>query len=230
MKKFKVGDIVRATNDSYGYTNKQNEWVGKVTKTYGNGFNAKTISCSIKGFCRSEFEFFYLSYDGFELVEPKEIHITTDGKTTYAVMRENGKVIKRSEAKCSPEDEFDFEVGAKLAFDRLFEKPFVPHLEYKSDNCIEDMGEIGKETSLCDTDGNKLYLGDVVIVIAPNDHSYGCAFVVRGEDNKVDFVMGIESCCKSPNMGGWKVYKVKSCKDISHNEKYDSVVAKLKND
>ena len=227
MKKFKVGDIVRATNDSYGYTNKQNEWVGKVTKTYDNGFNAKTISCSIEELYRREFEFFDLSYDGFELVKRKEIHITTNGKTICAVMKENGKVIKRSEAKCSPEDTFDFETGAKLAFDRLFGKPFVPHLEYKSDNYIEDMGEIGKETSLCDTDGNKLHVGDVVIVIAPNGHSCGYAFVVH---DKVDFVMGIRLSCKSPNMNGWKVYKVKSCKDISHNEKYDTVVAKLKND
>ena len=49
----------------------------------------------------------------------QEIHITTDGKTTYAVLEQNGKVLSRSEAKCHPDDKFDFETGAKIAFDRL---------------------------------------------------------------------------------------------------------------
>ena len=29
------------------------------------------------------------------------------------------KVIKAAKAECSPEDEFDFKIGAKIAFDRL---------------------------------------------------------------------------------------------------------------
>lgn len=64
----------------------------------------------------------------------QEIHITTDGKTTYAVLKQDGKVLSRSEAKCHPDDKFDFETGAKIAFDRLeikketeqSENPFKP--------------------------------------------------------------------------------------------------------
>lgn len=73
----------------------------------------------------------------------QEIHITTDGKTTYAVLKQNGKVLSRSEAKCHPDDKFDFETGAKIAFDRLeikketkrSENPFKPGdiVEYISD-------------------------------------------------------------------------------------------------
>lgn len=63
-----------------------------------------------------------------------EIHITTDGKITYAVFKQDGKVLSRSEAKCHPDDKFDFETGAKIAFDRLeikkevkqSENPFKP--------------------------------------------------------------------------------------------------------
>lgn len=63
-----------------------------------------------------------------------EIHITTDGKTTYAVLKQDGKVLSRSEAKYHPDDKFDFETGAKIAFDRLeikkeikrSENPFKP--------------------------------------------------------------------------------------------------------
>lgn len=49
----------------------------------------------------------------------QEIHITTDGKITYAVLKQDGKVLSRSKAKCHPDDKFDFETGAKIAFDRL---------------------------------------------------------------------------------------------------------------
>lgn len=51
------------------------------------------------------------------------VTITTDGKTTTAKMGEDVGI-----AKCNPDDEFVFEVGAKLALERLFEskKPFKP--------------------------------------------------------------------------------------------------------
>lgn len=52
----------------------------------------------------------------------QEIHITRKNQEVHAVLKENSKVIKRAVAKCHPEDEFDFKVGSKLAYDRLFEK------------------------------------------------------------------------------------------------------------
>lgn len=50
-----------------------------------------------------------------------KILITVDGDKTLARLYENNKIIKTAEARCYPEDEFDFETGAKLAFERLFE-------------------------------------------------------------------------------------------------------------
>ena len=52
----------------------------------------------------------------------QEIHITRKNQEVHAILKENGKVTKRTVAKCHPEDEFDFKVGSKLAYDRLFEK------------------------------------------------------------------------------------------------------------
>ena len=52
----------------------------------------------------------------------EKIVITHDGKTTLARLYENNKVVKSAEAKCDPRDEFDFAVGAKLAFERLTEE------------------------------------------------------------------------------------------------------------
>lgn len=60
----------------------------------------------------------------------KKIVITTDGVETLARLYENGKVVKKATAKCSPEDEFDFNVGAKYAFERLAEPAAEKKEEY----------------------------------------------------------------------------------------------------
>lgn len=52
----------------------------------------------------------------------KKIVITSDGEKTLARLYDGKKVVKTATAKCSPDDEFDFEKGATIAFDRLFEK------------------------------------------------------------------------------------------------------------
>ena len=50
----------------------------------------------------------------------QKIVITSDGVTTLARLYEGSKVVKSAEAKCSPDDEFKFETGAKLAMERLY--------------------------------------------------------------------------------------------------------------
>lgn len=50
---------------------------------------------------------------------PQKIVITTDGKTTLARLYDGKTVVKAAEAVCSPSDTFDFNVGAKLAMERL---------------------------------------------------------------------------------------------------------------
>lgn len=50
----------------------------------------------------------------------KKIYITTDGEKVFSVMKDGKKVTMSAEAKCSPEDTFDFKTGAELAFKRLF--------------------------------------------------------------------------------------------------------------
>lgn len=57
-----------------------------------------------------------------ELLEPfcdARILITTNGKETLARLYEDGDVKKSAKAECSPDDKFDFAVGAKIAFERL---------------------------------------------------------------------------------------------------------------
>lgn len=55
------------------------------------------------------------------LADNHKIVITSNGSETLARLYEDDKVIKTATAKCSPDDTFDFETGAKIAFDRLTE-------------------------------------------------------------------------------------------------------------
>lgn len=75
----------------------------------------------------------------------QKIIITTDGKTTTARLYEGGKnLIKTAEAKCSPSDTFDFETGAKLAFERLFEKEkAIEAPKFKVGNKVRIIGHTG---------------------------------------------------------------------------------------
>ena len=50
-----------------------------------------------------------------------KIVITTDGTETLARLYDGNKVIKTATAKCSPDDNFSFETGAKIAFERLID-------------------------------------------------------------------------------------------------------------
>ena len=56
------------------------------------------------------------------LARENKIVITTNGTETLARLYDGNKIIKTATAKCSPDDDFDFETGATIAFDRLFDK------------------------------------------------------------------------------------------------------------
>lgn len=49
----------------------------------------------------------------------QKIIITSDGKTTTALLVDGKKTVKTAQAVCSDSDTFDFTTGAKIAFERL---------------------------------------------------------------------------------------------------------------
>lgn len=157
---FKVGDIIRGINNNgYGITNGDMK-KAEVIRSYGHDMRIKilehedssnvgetfTVDNSIGGFKK------YISH-------PTELHITTDGYKTYGILKENGKVIKREEAKCHPKDTFDFQTGANIVMHRLFTK------KEKQLYLIENgknIGELGKPIEQKDSWGNELHIGDIV--------------------------------------------------------------------
>lgn len=75
----------------------------------------------------------------------KKIVITTDGKTTLARLYEDGKVVKNATAKCHADDEFNFNTGAEIAFNRLIGKSIVEEATPKYYNgkvvCVSSIGD-----------------------------------------------------------------------------------------
>ena len=110
--KFKIGDRVQT---------KLNRTLGTVRRIR-DGMVAVETDDTSKGVPLPIFDIqrgLFLSEDAWEKISPSKIVITSDGKTTLARLYDCKRVIRRAEAKCSPEDTYDFATGANLAYDRL---------------------------------------------------------------------------------------------------------------
>jgi hypothetical protein len=116
--KFKIGDKVRIVKCIWATNPRKEFGIGEVhTITRVNDW------CSYPYVLDSYGDWSWRDEE-LELVKEDKIVITTDGKTTTATLyRDKDKVI--AIARCSPEDEFDFMTGAKIAMERL-EKELKP--------------------------------------------------------------------------------------------------------
>lgn len=129
--KYKVGDKVRVRDDL-----EIGKWYSMNNCTFSDYVNSKMITFKGKEVTiladncfgmylikedNGEWHWTDEMFSGLATSLPKVV-ITTDGKTTTAKMYEGKKVLKTAKSQCSPEDTFDFAVGAKLALERVTEK------------------------------------------------------------------------------------------------------------
>lgn len=84
------------------------------------------------------------------------IVIYRDGNKTIATNKTTGE---KAEAKCSPEDEFNFGVGAKLALDRLFGAPHYDASRYKI--VKQDQYKVGDKVVIKSATYFKDFLGPI---------------------------------------------------------------------
>ena len=133
-RKFKVGDRVRIIKDFDGAKKGMVGTIAVVSdeKIVGVKFDKKFYGGhSLAGKC--EFGYGHWVFpDCIELISGNKIVITADGATTTARFYDGKKVIKAAKAECSPEDEFDFKIGAKIAFDRLVDNEIKNPRKYYS--------------------------------------------------------------------------------------------------
>ena len=125
--KYKVGDKVRIVSE-WGKGCHENA-DGKMDKWLGKVMTIISVDCDRECYKMREDKSEHNGYGWYwfencvaGLACENKIVITSDGEKTLARLYDGNKVIKTATAKCAPDDEFDFETGATIAFDRLFEK------------------------------------------------------------------------------------------------------------
>ncbi len=89
-----------------------------------------------------------------------KIVITTDGKTTTAKMFDGKKLLKTAMSKCSPEDTFDFAIGAKIALERMTKK--------------ESEFKIGQFVKVIDNGSCQFPIGQIVEIVAFTENYVDC--------------------------------------------------------
>lgn len=113
--KFKIGDRVKY--DGHVGIIRCRDYDG----SYGVEFDERLPWChSCRGRIEAGHSFWCLP-DYLEKVKPETIVIYRKGNEVVAVDKSTGK---KAIAKCSPEDEFDFNTGAKISFERLTEPTY----------------------------------------------------------------------------------------------------------
>ena len=158
--KYKIGDKVRVRDDLICYewykmhdsetydsvNTEMQEFKGKeVTILADNSFGKYLIKED-----NGDYHWTDEMFSGLATSLPKVV-ITTDGKTTTAKMYEDKKVLKTAKTQCSPEDTFDFAIGAKLALERVTEK--------------EQKFKIGQFVRVINNDTNNFPIGQIVEII-----------------------------------------------------------------
>lgn len=121
MEKFKVGDRVRVREEEFTFNENILGKYGTIKRVmpyfYSVEFDEFVEGHECSGFARDGYGW-NLKKSALDLVKHQNetIVIYRNGNKVIALDKTTGE---KAEAKCNPADEFDFHVGAKLAFSRL---------------------------------------------------------------------------------------------------------------
>ena len=125
MAKFKVGDKVRVKvfdkrPAHWHSAGRMDCWMGKIVTIRSIDPRDTKIVEDKDDFSGNRSAGWDWRESDFEPVARREfIVIRRSGAETIAELRHDREVIKSAKATCAPSDTFDFDTGAKLAFDRL---------------------------------------------------------------------------------------------------------------
>lgn len=138
MNKFKVGDMVKGTercSGRYIHTNK-NMTKGEIIETRTNydddddEIKVKIVEHTNKSKIG---DIYWVKSKYFDPITPpkKSIHITFDGNTTYAIVKEDGKIVKREKVGLYKGDVYDEATGVREVIDKLYGKRVVEDVKPK---------------------------------------------------------------------------------------------------
>ena len=218
MAKFKIGDkVIAKKNTPYSITD--NGWKGVVTYVCDSGnifVKGPDIVSKIGIGVNSK-------YFDLDTECNQKIVITSDGKTTLARLYQNNSVVKTAKAKCSPDDEFDFEHGANLAYSRLMDLELVTAEEKPSFK----NGDRVRITA--NTNGHHFEIGSVVTIISYKTNSVG-DWKCRGIDcdNRIDSWFVKESDMVKVEGLDWEAFKAGKIAVKVIKDNFEKFVAEAK--
>ena len=64
----------------------------------------------------------------------QSIHIYQQGRKTIAQLNQGKEIIHMFSAICHPDDEYDFTIGSKIAYERLMSKVVNENIENNTEN------------------------------------------------------------------------------------------------
>lgn len=176
MGKFKVGDRVKVKKNTVIINRKTVGKCGTIKKLLTDNYCSVEFDKFVDGHdccgCAKEGHGWNCAEDALDLVKTQN--------ETIVIYRNDNKVValdkstgKKAEAKCNPVDEFDFHVGAKLAFNRLMGEDVKPDdgvREVKRKAKVGEYIKVVDEHSLFDTYKN----GDILKVICTSNAGCFC--------------------------------------------------------
>lgn len=168
--KFKVGDKVRILDGSKiegymgGYTDSMKKFVGKICT-----IKEVKIEKDRAGYYMKEVGYIW-DERGLAPVNEKIVIYRDDNK----VIAKNLATGETAEAKCNPQDAFDFTTGARLAFDRLTgtEKQYIPVVKQEKYEVGDKVLIVSKWVKGCRQNENgkmDKWLGKVMTIRAIKD-------------------------------------------------------------
>ncbi len=160
------------------------------------------------------------------------------GLETIALLKEGKKVIKQANAKCNPTDEFDFNVGAKLAFSRLMgeekteDKGFDWQAFKQGKFAVHCDTEEKAKAFLkeCDEQGIKWAGGDKTTskTLFPCDRTYGILYFCNGSYIRYSINPELyedENIVECPSSN--TIREVRKLADYTNKEIFDELAKRL---
>jgi len=113
------------------------------------------------------------AFDFMQAIPFSEIHITSDGKVTHGIYKVDGKVAKRTEARCMDGDVYKFFTGADVAFRKITgeykrpektgKKPTVFHRDRYI--AVRRPAKTGEMIEIVDEQGAEFYKNDDILTV-----------------------------------------------------------------
>lgn len=147
----------------------------------------------------------------------QSIHIYQQGRKTIAQLNQGKEIISMSSAICHPDDEYDFTIGSKIAYERLMNKTVGKDMEAQLENKTENLpvvevkrpAKTGEYIKALKNSEHYRYKKDDILLVTDGDlkHPWNDRAVCYYSNFYKDFVIKNEDYVVLENYKGNKTFR-----------------------